>query len=62
MFACISVRLPSEREEGTSAPAPVDGPNGLLVDRPHGTWDMSTPQPIVELLADIACALVARIR
>lgn len=50
---------PHNDGERTSAPALVDGPNGLLVYRPHGTWDMSTSQPIVELLADIACALVA---
>ena len=45
--------------EHTETPALVDGPNGLLVYRPHGSWDVGARQPIVELLADIGCALVA---
>src|SRR5258705_1802974 len=50
---------PRNDTDHTATPALVDGPNGLLVYRPHGSWAMSASQPIVELLADIGCALVA---
>ena len=47
------------RNTDRANPTAVDGPNGVIVYQPRGTSNVTTLQPIIELLSDIACALVA---
>jgi hypothetical protein len=47
------------RNTDRANPLAADGPIGLIVYQPRGSSNVTTLQPVIELLSDIACALVA---